>query len=151
MDTGHATLYWDTGLSDVLAELSAGRYLAGDAGVTVGLSRVFQNGVRMGGFLTKTNVSAQQFGEGSFDKGIYVSIPFEAMMTKSDSSVGNILWQPLIRDGGAKLERAVRLYDMTELLDKRTLQYMPAELGNEIAVPSQKKIGFGSKPDGTDW
>jgi len=151
VDTGHATLYWDTGLSDVLAELSAGRYLAGDAGVTVGLSRVFQNGVRMGGFLTKTSVSAQQFGEGSFDKGIYVSIPFEAMMTKSDSSVGNILWQPLIRDGGAKLERAVRLYDMTELLDKRTLQYMPAELGNEIAVPSQKKIGFGSKPDGTDW
>jgi hypothetical protein len=151
VDTGHATLYWDTGLSDVLAELSAGRYLAGDVGVTVGLSRVFQNGVRMGGFLTKTNVSAQQFGEGSFDKGIYVSIPFEAMMTKSDSSVGNILWQPLIRDGGAKLEREVRLYDLTGLLDKRTLQYKPAELGNEIAVPSQKKIGFGSEPGGTDW
>jgi Exopolysaccharide biosynthesis protein YbjH len=151
VDTGHATLYWDTGLSDVLAKLSAGRYLAGDAGVTVDLSRVFQNGVRMGGFITKTNASAQQFGEGSFDKGIYVSIPFDAMMTRSNSSVGYVLWQPLIRDGGAKLEREVQLYDLTGLLDKRTLQYKPAELGNEIAVPSQKKIGFGSEPGGTDW
>jgi Exopolysaccharide biosynthesis protein YbjH/Capsule biosynthesis GfcC len=151
VDTGHATLYWDTGLSDVLAKLSAGRYLAGDLGVTVDLSRVFQNGVRMGGFFTKTNATAQQFGEGSFDKGIYVSIPFDAMMTRSNSSVANVLWQPLIRDGGAKLEREVRLYDMTELLDKRTLQYMPAKLGNEIAVPSQKKTGFGSKPGGTEW
>jgi hypothetical protein len=149
--TGHATLYWDTGLSDVLAKLSAGRYLAGDVGVTVDLSRVFQNGVRMGGFFTKTNASAQQFGEGSFDKGIYVSIPFDAMMTRSNSSVGYVLWQPLIRDGGAKLERAVQLYDLTGLLDKRTLQYKSAELGNEIAVPSQKKTGFGSKPGGMDW
>jgi hypothetical protein len=40
---------------------------------------------------------------------------------------------------------------MTELLDKRTLQYMPAKLGKEIAVPSQKKTGFGSKPGGTEW
>lgn len=151
INTGHATLYWDTGLSDVLVKLSAGRYLAGDAGMTVDLSRVFKNGVRMGGFFTKTNVSAQQFGEGSFDKGIYVSIPFDALLTKSNNSVGYILWQPLIRDGGAKLEREVQLYDMTKLLDERTLQYMPAELGNEIAVPSQKKTGFGSKPGGTDW
>src|SRR3970040_807650 len=32
--TGHATTYWDTGWNNVQATLSAGRYLAGDKGVT---------------------------------------------------------------------------------------------------------------------
>src|SRR5581483_4213685 len=43
--TGHATLYWDTGWEDVQARLSAGRYLAGDWGATLQISRVFRNGV----------------------------------------------------------------------------------------------------------
>ena len=38
--TGHATLYWDTGWNDVVAKVSAGRYLAGDLGVTMDLSEV---------------------------------------------------------------------------------------------------------------
>ncbi len=145
VNTGHATLYWDTGWSDVLAKLSTGRYLAGDVGVTVDLSRVFQNGVSMGAFFTKTNVSAQQFGEGSFDKGIYVTIPFDAMMTKSSSSVGYFLWKPLTRDGGAKLNREVQLYEMTKLLDGRAMQYRPAELDNYIPIPSQRQVNWGRR------
>lgn len=147
VDTGHGTLYWDTGWSDVLAKLSAGRYLAGDAGVTVELSRIFQNGVRMGGYFTKTNVSAQQFGEGSFDKGIYVVIPFDAVLTRSTGRIGNILWKPLIRDGGAKLERQTQLFEMTKLLDGRALQYRPAELDNHIPIPSQKQAEWGVSKD----
>ncbi len=141
--TGHATLYWDTGWNDVLATLSAGRYLAGDVGATVELARVFQNGVRIGGYFTKTNVSAQQFGEGSFDKCVYVNIPFDAMLTKSSSKVGRFIWKPLIRDGGAKLDRAVQLYDMTELLDERAMQYRPAKLDNDIPIPSQRPENWG--------
>jgi hypothetical protein len=137
-ETGHATLYWDTGWRDVLANLSAGRYLAGDAGVTVELSRVFQNGVRFGGYFTKTNISAAQFGEGSFDKGLYVRIPFDAMLTKSSGQMGNFNWKPLIRDGGAKLGREVQLYELTKLLDRRTLQYRSADPRNHIPVPSRR-------------
>jgi len=48
--------------------IERGPLLGGDTGVTVEMSRVFQNGVRFGGYFTKTNVSSQQFGEGSFDK-----------------------------------------------------------------------------------
>lgn len=123
--TGNLTLYWDTGWNDVRATLSAGRYLAGDAGGTMQLERIFQNGVSMGGFVTKTNVSAQQFGEGSFNKGIFITIPFDAMMTRSSGSTATFLWQPLIRDGGAMLDRQLRLYDMTRLLDARAAQYAP--------------------------
>lgn len=137
VDTGHATLYWDTGWNNVLATVSAGRYLAGDVGMTVDMSRVFQNGVRMGCFFTRTNVSPVQFGEGSFDKGVYLSIPFDALFTKSSGKLADILWQPLIRDGGDKLNREVQLYDVTRLLDERTMQYRPPIMENKIPVPSQ--------------
>ena len=137
--TGHATAYWDTGWHDVLAKISAGRYLAKDFGVTLDLSRVFKNGVTVGAFATKTNVSAAQFGEGSFDKGVYVSIPFDVMLTKSSGSVAHFRWTPLTRDGGAKLGRTETLYNITRTRDERTLWYAPAPLPNESAIPSDRR------------
>lgn len=124
--TGHARLYWDTGWNDVLATLSVGRYLAGDVGATFDVSRVFKNGVRIGAFMTRTNVSAVQFGEGSFDKGVYVSIPFDALLTQSSGTYANFLWKPLIRDGGAMLSRQVWLYDLTGNRSNRLLTQTPA-------------------------
>ena len=119
--TGHVTAYWDTGLSDVLATVSVGQYLAGDRGTTVDLSRAFNNGVTVGVYATKTNVSAAQFGEGSFDKGVYLRIPFDAMLPKSGPSSALIVYNPLIRDGGAKLARRYNLYELTGLRDRRTM------------------------------
>ncbi|WP_298012811.1 YjbH domain-containing protein [uncultured Aquabacterium sp.] len=117
--TGHTTLYWDTGFEDVLLRLSAGRYLAGDVGITVDASRVFANGVRFGAYATKTDVSAAQFGEGSFDKGIYVSIPFDVMLPRTGGGAATITYAPLIRDGGARLSRRFTLYDLTRSRDPR--------------------------------
>jgi membrane-associated phospholipid phosphatase len=111
--TGHASLYWDTGFQGVNATVRAGRYLAGDWGATLDLSRVFDNGVKMGAFATKTDVSAAQFGEGSFDKGVYLTMPFDAMMTRSSSDTAAINWHPLLRDGGAMLARQFPLFDLT--------------------------------------
>ena len=121
--TGHATAYIETGWNDVLAKVSVGQYLAKDKGVTVDLSRSFKNGVTFGVYATKTNVSAAQFGEGSFDKGIYVSIPFSAMLTRSLPGVGVFVYNPLIRDGGAKLNRTYPLYDLTRVRDKKGFEY----------------------------
>ncbi|MDD4977708.1 MAG: YjbH domain-containing protein [Gallionella sp.] len=143
--TGHATWYVYTGWNNVLAKLSAGQYLAGDKGVTIDLSRVFDNGVKMGGYFTKTNVSAKQFGEGSFDKGIYFQIPFDAMLTKSVGGVANILWQPLLRDGGAKLLRSVQLYDLTNARDERALRYAPAPPEEAYTIPENLPNGIKSQ------
>jgi len=137
--TGHATLYWDTGWNDVQANLSAGRYLAKDMGVTVGMSRVFQNGVKVGAFFTKTNVSAAKFGEGSFDKGVYLSVPFDAFLTRSSNTIANVLWKPLTRDGGAKLNRSVELYDLTNTRDDRALSYKAAPPPNHESIPSDRR------------
>lgn len=137
--TGHATLYWDTGWNNVQANLSAGRYLAKDIGATFDLSRQFKNGVRFGAFFTKTNVSAARFGEGSFDKGVYLSVPFDAFLTRSSNSAANVVWKPLTRDGGAKLNRSVELYDITRARDDRTLRYKPAAPPNDESIPENRR------------
>lgn len=123
--TGHVTAYIETGWNDVIAKVSAGQYLAKDRGLTVDLSRRFSNGVVFGAFATKTNVSAAQFGEGSFDKGIYFSIPLSAMFTRSTPDIGIFAWNPLTRDGGAKLNRSFTLYEMTKVRDPRALSIAP--------------------------
>lgn len=127
VNTGHATLYWDTGWNDVQVKLSAGRYLAGDTGATLDVKRVFQNGTAIGAWATKTNVSAAEFGEGSFDKGIYVNIPFDVMMPKSSPSMANIIWSPLTRDGGARLNRRFTLFDLTSQRDPRAMRWRDAK------------------------
>ena len=73
--TGHASLYADLPVWNLTAVLRAGRYLAGDWGGTLEVSRRFDSGIEIGGFATLTDVSASQFGEGSFDKGIFIRFP----------------------------------------------------------------------------
>lgn len=112
--TGHATFYYAFGQQQrTLASLSAGRYLAGDWGATLDVARIFPNGMTMGAYVTKTNVSSAEFGEGSFDKGIYFSIPFDSLLPRSTRARGTFTWNPLIRDGGAMLGRKYALYPIT--------------------------------------
>jgi len=137
--TGHATAYWDTGWNNVQANLSIGRYLAKDIGATFDVSRVFQNGVKFGAFFSKTNVSAAKFGEGSFDKGLYLSVPFDAFLTKSSNTAANVVWKPLTRDGGAKLSRYVQLYDLTKTRDERALRTKAAPPPNDETIPADRR------------
>ncbi len=116
--TGHVTGYLDTGIQSVQAKVMVGRYLAKDNGVTVDLSRRFRNGVSMGAFATLTDVSREEFGEGSFDKGIYFNIPFDLMLGRSTRNVANLTWNPLTRDGGQRLLRRYTLFELTEDRDK---------------------------------
>ncbi|MEI6028251.1 MAG: YjbH domain-containing protein [Betaproteobacteria bacterium] len=124
--TGHATVHWNTPWQGVLVGVSAGQYLAGDRGVTLDVGRTFSNGVGIGAFATKTNVSKLAFGEGSFDKGIYLSIPLDAFLAKSTNAFANVVWKPLTRDGGAKLQRSPSLYGVTQIRDSEAFRYEPA-------------------------
>ena len=100
--TGHFALYQELPM-DISAQVLVGKYLAGDKGLTLDLSRRFKTGLRMGIFATKTNVSAEEFGEGSFDKGFYFQIPVDLFMPNYQT--GNITFglHPLTKDGGAIL------------------------------------------------
>jgi len=114
--TGHITGYTDLPY-DTLAAVSVGRYLAGDWGGTLDISREFSNGVRFGAWATITTVTGAQYGEGSFDKGIYLSIPFDELMSMSTMRRANLVWSPLTRDGGARLNRSFQLHSMTDSRD----------------------------------
>jgi hypothetical protein len=108
--TGHASAYYefDNGYT---GQLDVGRYLAGDVGATVTLEREFDNGWRVGGFFTLTDVSSEEFGEGSFDKGIKVTIPMNWLLGRPDQSTRSVSLRPITRDGGARLSVPGRLYE----------------------------------------
>jgi hypothetical protein len=111
--TGHLTWYQTLPYYGLEGSLSVGRYLAGDSGATLTVGRRFDNGIRIGAWATKTNVSADEFGEGSFDKGFYMVIPFNLFTTTPSKRSGTIAFRPLTRDGGAKVALPVELYDVT--------------------------------------
>ena len=86
-------------------KISYGEYLAGDVGSTIEFSRSFQNGTKFGVFASFTDVTAEQFGEGTFDKGIFFNIPIYGNFI-------NYTWKPLTKDPGAKLIRRNSLHDL---------------------------------------
>ena len=102
---GHLSLYYDAGeMFDV--EINAGRYLAGDWGVTTTISREFGSGWEVGGYATLTDVPFDTFGEGSFDKAIYVSIPLDWITSTPTQAQRILTLRPITRDGGANLASA---------------------------------------------
>ncbi len=113
VDTGHIGLYYEEPKYNLLTNIRIARYLAGDKGVTFELSRLFDSGIRIGAWATLTDVPFAMFGEGSFDKGFFIVIPFDLFTTKSTSSTGVFAFRPLYRDGGMLLIKNKRLYDMT--------------------------------------
>jgi hypothetical protein len=86
-------------------KMSYGEYLAGDVGSTIEFSRSFANGTKFGVFASFTDVTSVQFGEGSFDKGIFFNIPIYGNFI-------NYTWKPLTKDPGAKLNRRNSLHDL---------------------------------------
>lgn len=104
--TGHINLYYrNYNLVPFDAKISYGEYLAGDVGSTIELSRSFSNGIRFGFFASSTDVSSEQFGEGSFDKGIFFDIPIFGNLI-------NYSWRPLTKDPAQKLVRKNNLHDL---------------------------------------
>jgi hypothetical protein len=104
--TGSANFYYrNYGIIPFDAKVSYGEYLAGDEGVTFELSRSFLNGTKFGVFASFTDVSSKQFGEGTFDKGIFFNIPIYGNFI-------NYSWRPLTKDPGAKLNRKHTLHDL---------------------------------------
>ncbi len=104
--TGHLNFYYRNYRRIPFdAKISYGEYLAGDEGITLDLSRSFANGTKFGVFASFTDVSSDQFGEGSFDKGIYFNVPIFGNLI-------NYTWKPLTKDPGAKLNRKHSLHDL---------------------------------------
>ncbi|MCT4553145.1 MAG: YjbH domain-containing protein [Pelagimonas sp.] len=119
--TGHASAYYDAP-NGFQYQLDAGRYLAGDWGGTLSISREFGNGIRLGAFATLTTISFDDFGEGSFDKGLTLSIPTAALNGKPTKRRINRTVRPVQRDGGARIFVGGRLYEQIRSYQQPKLQ-----------------------------
>ena len=113
--TGHLNLYWHPSfLPDTRLTFNIGQFLAKDKGVNVEFAKRFDSGIVLGAYAAITNVSSSEYGEGSFTKGFYISLPFDLFSTTPSKGRGLIPWVPIGRDGGQPLNRPVKLIDSTE-------------------------------------
>jgi hypothetical protein len=102
--TAFASVYWASPFYSYDFAVHAGKYLARDVGATLEVRRTFHNGWMVGLWATITNVSAADFGEGSFDKGIFFKIPFDSLFGRNTRGSYGSRLRPIQRDGGQRLE-----------------------------------------------
>lgn len=119
--TGFVSAYYDFG-GGYLGQLDLGQYLAGDAGGTIALDREFDNGFRLGAYATLTDMPTDDFGEGSFDKGIRFSIPASWITGQPSKRTFDRTWRPNAGDGGVRVKQAARLYEQVRLGQAPELQ-----------------------------
>ncbi|WP_417441821.1 YjbH domain-containing protein [Idiomarina sp.] len=113
--TGFASVYYQMPwLSDTMLQLDFGQFLAGDKGVNVMAQKRFDSGVIVGAFAAFTDVSSEEYGEGSFTKGFFINIPFDLMSVRPTRERVGISWAPLMRNGGQQLHRQIGLYGITD-------------------------------------
>ncbi|MFN3664141.1 YjbH domain-containing protein [Yoonia sp.] len=107
--TGHLSAYYDLG-NGYHSQLDLGRYLAGDWGATLSIDREYENGIRVGAYVTQTDITYADFGDGSYNKGVRVSIPQDFLT--GDTTRGSYGTEIRTRagDGGARLNVGGRLY-----------------------------------------
>jgi hypothetical protein len=103
-NTAFASVFWATPFYNYDVALHVGQYLAGDNGATIEVRRTFSNGWMVGMWGTLTTVPFKEFGEGSFDKGMYFRIPFNGFLGRNVRSNYSTRVRPIQRDGGARLE-----------------------------------------------
>jgi len=102
--TAFISLFYASAFYNYDLAIHAGRYLAKDKGATIEIRRTFENGFSIGAFATFTNVSAAEYGEGSFDKGLYFQIPFNSFVPRNTKGKVATVLRSLQRDGGQKLD-----------------------------------------------
>ncbi len=101
------------------ATIRAGRFLAKDEGARIELKRRFQIGFELGAWYTVTNANdrggpAAQEGGVYYDKGVFISVPFEPLLTKDTKAVGYYSLSPWGRDPGQLVVSPGDLYSILE-------------------------------------
>lgn len=112
--TGFASAYYRPEfLPDTRLTVSAGQFLAKDKGVNIDFAKRFDSGIVVGAYAAFTDASAEEYGEGSFTKGFYISVPLDLFVLKPAKGRGRFPWVPISRDGGQMLNRPSILSDIT--------------------------------------
>ena len=103
-NTSFISLYYASPFYNIDMAVHTGRYLAQDVGVTFEARRTFGSGFSIGAYLTRTNTSDLEYGQGGFDKGLSFRFPFNAFLPGNTRRGYATVIRSLERDGGRRLE-----------------------------------------------
>ena len=116
--TGHISFYYHEPITNIIFKMKGGKFLAQDSGISFEFTREFYSGFRLSAFITRTDISYEEFGEGSFDKGFSFYIPLEIFSNSYNGR--NFGWglRPITRDGGAALSHGHNLWGVAHKSNK---------------------------------
>ncbi len=103
----HAGLPW----WNLQAVLRGGRYLAGDWGGGLELSRRFDSGIELGAFVTATQAAHRASGPRAVDQGFFIRAPLPWQWAMPSGGMATS-YRPAIRDGGQRLAMDQDLYSL---------------------------------------
>ena len=112
--TGFININYFAKKPNILFSIKGGRFLAKDSGIHLDMSRRFKSGLRTGIYAAATDISREEFGEGSFEKGFYFFIPIEVFFTNYSKGSTGFGLRPVTRDGAAVLYHGHDLYGITD-------------------------------------
>jgi membrane-associated phospholipid phosphatase len=94
----------------------SGRFLAKDVGARFEIKRRFRVGIELGAWYTVTNAVDNGIPQEQnyHDKGVFVSIPFEALLPNDTRVTTGFSLQPWTRDAGQMVNSPVDLYNTLE-------------------------------------
>ena len=128
--TGHVNGYYEVPKSGMTLTASAGRYLAGDVGGSVGLNTELENGVTIAAQMTATNHQDRDIygGKTNLYTSVSLSLPIGGLAFVPNGSRVITHVRPLGRDSGQRLENSIALYNVSEPMSYRAITRHWSEL-----------------------
>jgi len=116
--TALAALHYRIPSLGITTTARAGRFLAKDDGVRIELKRRFRSGIEVGAWYTLTNgndiTPPGSPGNPYYDKGVFLFVPLNVMLTKDTQATSALSLAPWTRDVGQMVLSPGDLYDRFE-------------------------------------
>ncbi len=103
--------YFDIPDLRLFSKISVGQFLARDKGVRVELTRYFDNGVRITGWMTYTDANDQIHEENYYDRGIALEVPLDFFSKCSNRSIWSHAMAAWLRDAGYSIWTGRSLFE----------------------------------------
>lgn len=103
-------IYYDWKCTGLGFKVSTGKFLAGDFGTRMEVSRFFPSGLQVGFWYTLTNGNDHINGHIYYDKGVFFSMPLDIFYTKSSRSRWGYGMSAWLRDVGVRACTGTELY-----------------------------------------
>ncbi len=105
-------LYYDWEATQIEFKFSVGKFLANDWGIRSEITRYFPSGMQITLWYTVTNGNDKINGSTYYDKGVYISMPFDIFYTHSERSRWGYGLSAWLRDVGVQALTGNPLYEL---------------------------------------